>query len=89
MSQFKPGDTALVVGGSFLLGREVELVKWVEPGQVWDVFNGVEYYLNPESPSGGWHVRAGSAAGLKAEGHLMPLRKDFAPEREKSSEVPA
>lgn len=85
----KPGDLALVTGGSFLLGSEVELIKWVMPGQVWIVFNGEERFLSPDSPSGGWHVRNGQATGLKARSHLMPLRGDFTLERQKAREVPA
>lgn len=89
MSQFKSGDTALVVGGNFLLGCEVEIIKWVDPGQVWAVVHGVEWFLDPALPGGGWHVRSGTKTGIKEERHLMPMRGDFTPEREKSSEVPA
>ncbi|WP_296277826.1 hypothetical protein [Pseudomonas sp. UBA7530] len=89
MSQFKSGDMALVVGGKVLLGCEVEIIKWVQPGQVYAVVRGVTYGLDPASPGGGWHVRNGTTTGIKEERHLMPLRGNFAPEREKSSEVPA
>ncbi|AHB56360.1 hypothetical protein [Pseudomonas aeruginosa] len=89
MSKFKSGDMALVVGGNLLLGCEVELIKWVEPGQTWAVIRGTEYVLDPSEPGGGWHVRNATDTGIKEERFLMPLRGDFQPEQQKAKEVEA
>ncbi|QIE89472.1 hypothetical protein [Pseudomonas nitroreducens] len=89
MSQLKPGDIALVVGGDLLLGCEVELIKWVEPGRTWAVIRGVEYFLDPTEPAGGWHVRNATDTGIKDPRHLMPLRGNFQPEQQSVREVQA
>lgn len=76
MSQFKPGDLALIVGSSGrrpeVIGRTIQLVEMVEcrggPGWMW---------------------MDGSLQEFTIEKHLMPLRGDFTPEQQKSREVAA
>lgn len=105
MSQFKVGDLALVVRCKQVpenIGRVVELVQYLTPGDLYVApSNGETRY----SQGYGWLVvgnvkgmglNHGDGMVFFEEGHalfretsLMPLRGDFAPEREKSSEVPA
>lgn len=105
MSQFKAGDEALVVRSKLVpenIGRVVELVQYLTPGDLYVApSNGETRYSTGE----GWlcvgnvkgmGVRHSDGGVFFEEGHalfrersLMPLRGDFTPEREKSSEVPA
>lgn len=102
MSQFKPGDLALIAKEDHPenMFRVVELLFLVGDG---------EQYQNPEgytnrnaagkavwvvSASGlfhhsrvkGWHIAGWTQ---KAPQNLMPLRGDFAPEQQKAQEVSA
>lgn len=76
MHNFKPGDLALVVGGDLLLGEQVVIIKWIEPGQIWHVQGGKEYFLDSACTHGTWKVRAAEGTALKRPINLMPLRGD-------------
>ena len=93
MSQFRPGDIAVTTrstlafaGGTPVIeaGSQVELLARGERGEEF-ALHGVTYRLrNPM-----WVVERDGLRAIVAERHLIPLRGDFTPEREKSSEVPA
>jgi len=100
MSQFKPGDVALIVGycvSPVNLGKSCELVAFLRPGEriafACNGFDGVRH----TGDKAGWFV-AGDAlvatSGARGytivlEKNLMPLLGDFAPEQQKSQEVSA
>ncbi|NEK70305.1 MAG: hypothetical protein G3W70_21300 [Xanthomonas perforans] len=90
---FKPGDLALVVGFvqvPDLVGSAVELVEPTYPGEQFSGPDGVTYRSRDELK--GWVVLTDldeDGWAHVAEAHLMPLRGDFVPERQKSLEVPA
>lgn len=97
MSKFKAGDLAIIVGvhtKTENLGRVVELVERLLPGQSFRRPDGVMTKLNENSPSPGWLVVADdlvSSQGHKGfasvdERHLMPLKGDFQPEQQKAKE---
>lgn len=88
MHNFKPGDLALVVGGECLVGQQVKLECWLRPGDAATV-RGQEFVLSNNATASGWLIDLQDAVVVKRSGHLMPLRGDFAPERQKSQEVPA
>lgn len=101
MSQFKPGDLALIVNsrtvaGELLIGKCVELVMRIAAGEK-VFFDGM--YWRPLDADG-WIVSGDSLLMVKhdgsvvqnqfcmfAEKNLIPLRGDFAPEQQKSREV--
>lgn len=87
--RFVPGDAALVMGGSFLLGQQVEIRRWVDPGDTYHRKDGVGYFLDPSESVGGWAVSDGKQIGVKADHHLMPLRGDHCVPLIKANEVPA
>lgn len=101
MHNFKPGDLALIVGAFSVqqnIGKTVVLEEFLADGQIstWrDPSDGLLIWNT--SGSAGWIVlgdgvksRCGADGWVLASpGHLMPLRGDFAPERQKSQEVPA
>lgn len=99
MHEFKPGDLALVVGyhnSPLLLGNVVTLgdrgqcgVPFQRPdglGMVTINRTGFFWSATGESVSA---LGFGQAWVLIDEKHLMPLRGDFATERQKSQKVPA
>jgi len=105
MSQFKPGDLAMIVNSSCSknIGKTVRLVEFAPVGSEPEV-NG-EIYTERlhaswvvESPDGSSSLIVPRAttgelktvcAGVCRESWLMPLRGDFAPEQQKSREVAA
>ncbi|KTT56420.1 hypothetical protein NS337_03550 [Pseudomonas oryzihabitans] len=97
---FKPGDLAMIVGAFSVtqnIGMACELVEHLEPEQVsqWRDQDGYRQQNGDTGPA--WIVIGeGLASWCGGDGwclvdskHLMPLRGDFAPERQKSQEVPA
>ncbi|MFV3386632.1 hypothetical protein ACNFCJ_14570 [Pseudomonas sp. NY15364] len=93
MSQFNPGDIAIVtrrtptlIGSDPFIdaGGQVELIARGDRGEEFTLY-GVTYRLLAPM----WAVERGDMRAIVAERYLIPLRGDFAPEREKSSEVPA
>jgi len=89
MSQFKPGDLALVVSGGFM-GETAELIRFVLPGDVVvSPTSGKKYQFRPAAGIGGWLCKFRSEWAIKHEKNLMPLRGDFQPEQQKSREVVA
>ncbi|WP_312910969.1 hypothetical protein [Stutzerimonas nitrititolerans] len=88
-NQFKPGDLALALSGHFM-GRAVELIRFVMPGDIVTSIDGKRSYVfRPSSGRPGWHVAVGEDSTIEHERNLMPLRGDFQPERQKSREVEA
>jgi hypothetical protein len=101
MSQFKPGDMALIVGcknSSVNLGKTCELIAFLRPGERLDfphgnAFDGVRHI----GTTAGWFVAGETLVSsfgsvgftIVREQHLAPLRGDFAPEQQKSQEVSA
>lgn len=88
MSQFKEGDPAVTLVSLTILpaGSVVELYRAIKPGDNVCTESNPIYATVP-----GWwcaHAEVGDRLPF-AESSLMPLRGDFTPEREKSSEVPA
>ncbi len=85
---FKPGDLALTLMdlGDVTQGSAVEIVDRIEAGD----FVSVEGRIHMTTESG-WSCVQPSCAHRLAypDRALMPLRGDFAPERQKSQEVPA
>lgn len=77
MSQFKPGDLALIIGST---GRRPELIGTT-----------IELVARRISYSGQvvWEWMDEARVEHTAERHLMPLKGDFAPELQKSQEVSA
>lgn len=76
MSKFKAGDLALIIGATQnfnVIGLAVELT---------------EPTINT-SGEPGWRWVGGTARFGSLERHLMPLRGDFEPERQKQQEQPA
>lgn len=86
MSQFKEGDIALVIGGNAFLGSQVEVLRWLTPGDEL-VHEGAPYVYTPKTGRSAWMVSCGARFGVKHESNLMPLRGDFAPEQQKSREL--
>ncbi|WP_158891916.1 MULTISPECIES: hypothetical protein [unclassified Pseudomonas] len=102
---FKPGDLALIVadGNPENVGKCVELVELVQPGAwyVCPVPNTLPCGLLRNCHQGAVWVCLGDFSGFTNEGEaihgfcqksptrLMPLRGDFAPERQKAQQVPA
>lgn len=99
MSKFKAGDLALIVGcnkNPKNLGKVVELIAWVSPGEVFHAPDGREYLADTDQRSGGWVVqgenfvsRNSQPWGWVEERHLIPLNGDFQPEQQKAKEVSA
>lgn len=103
MSQFKPGDLALVVGSrlgsSPNVGKVVELIQMVMPGDSFTTPDGFVRESGVDYPT--WLVSAEGliattmsdrriycgGACLMQERYLMPLKGDFQPEQQKSREV--
>ncbi|KPB83827.1 hypothetical protein BTW15_01330 [Pseudomonas syringae pv. tomato] len=86
-NQFKPGDLALVIGGETFLGNQVEVQRWVNPGDEIIGPRGGIWRLNPSAPAGGWLVSCQGKLCVKLPRCLMPLRGDFAPEQQKAKEA--
>lgn len=98
MSTLKAGDLALIVGFTtkdINVGKSVCLIQRLMPNEQFTGPDGAPYVASADSVGwtvyGGGFVDAhdGSDWGCVAERHLMPLRGDFQPERQKSREVPA
>lgn len=101
MHNFKPGDLAVIVGAFSItknIGKACELVEYLEAGQVsqWRDYDGCRVQNDDTGPA--WIVKGDGLSSCSdvEEGwcmpdpmHLMPLRGDFAPDRQKSQEVPA
>lgn len=93
MHNFKAGDLAVVVGCRIdpsSIGHVVELVERTLPGEFFSSPCGEIFHSEADEP--GWVVLSDvdlDGWAHIAERHLMPLRGDFAPERQKSQEVPA
>lgn len=105
MSQFKVGDSALIIGSPWAncpnIGRQVELIGFYAPGEEFIAPDGLIGANGNDESS--WLVfapglRAMSildewidrgGAAFAAERNLMPLKGDFAPEQQKSMEVVA
>jgi hypothetical protein len=101
-NQFKAGDLALIVAcqqAPRMVGRCVQLVECVGPGG--DSFSAHGPWFN-RGDMNAWVVEAEGLVSLTlnktlvehprcliAEKLLMPLRGDFAPDLQKSHEVPA
>lgn len=86
---FKPGDLALALSGPFQ-GEAVELVGFLQPGDtVFSVEGRALGVFRPASGLPGWHVCKEHEGCMMLADQLMPLRGDFAPESQKSQEVPA
>lgn len=86
MSKFKAGDLALCLSGA-MLGQAVELIRFVEPGDVVKSIDGKRAYVfRPTLEIGGWHVAAGDDSSVVHEKNLMPLKGDFQPEQQKAKE---
>lgn len=90
---FKPGDLALFIGEGFaglMTGSVVTLEEFVPEGVIRHMpDNPPDYrYFNPRCNC--WVVSNQSVdTYITSESRLMPLRGDFASERQKSQEVPA
>lgn len=101
MHNFKVGDLALIVGSVNFpetIGRAVELVEFLGAGRVIHLDNG--RWIDNVDLNRMWSVRlldgkyTDKFGGVRDDGpcreqFLMPLRGDFAPERQKSQEQPA
>lgn len=98
MSQFKPGDPAIIIGYTTSptnLGKSCELVAFLSPGERIDFavngFGGVRHI----GDRAGWFVVGDALVSTSGshgytivlEKNLMPLRGDFQPEQQKSQEV--
>ncbi|HEK3311051.1 TPA: hypothetical protein VDU70_002201 [Pseudomonas aeruginosa] len=89
MSKFKAGDLALSLSGP-LMGQAVELIRFVNPGDIVTSIDGQRSYVFcPSEGIGGWHVAVGNESVVQYEKHLMPLRGDFQPEQQKAKGVEA
>lgn len=102
MSQFKPGDLALIVGSSKgtspNIGMAVELVIKLCTNDYFNlpdgrraVNKGPECWMVEASGLVATTIQTGridlGGISLIEERHLIPLRGDFAPEQQKSREV--
>lgn len=100
--QFRPGDLALVAGSrtgtSPNIGRAVELMIKLAPGQVFDTPNGRKATNASGYVAWAVHAEGATAVGdsgrvdvggifLIQERFLMPLRGDFEPEQQKAKEA--
>lgn len=101
-NQFKAGDLALIVGANTMIkniGKSCELVQLVERDGFYVAPNGVLYQHAGDHC---WLVTGDGLCrwfddgsieqsdwGLCEQRHLRPLRGDFAPDLQKSSEVSA
>lgn len=99
-NQFKSGDLALIVGfnkSPVNLGKACELIAFMQPGERIDYQHGDFGGFRHTGTQPGWLVSGDgliSSSGnaghtLVLQNNLMPLRGDFAPELQKSQEVPA
>lgn len=84
--QFKPGDLALVIAGGFL-GRAVELIRFVLPGETVVSPTGKIYEFRPKAGVGGWLCASDAEMVIKHEKNLMPLHGEFTPEQQKTKEA--
>lgn len=87
MSQLKPGEPALVVGGSAFLGMEVTLIAFIRSGDTWTNSKGMTFEFELESGKTGWVVGRDKTATLKRPEWLIPLRDDFEPEQQRATEL--
>lgn len=100
--QFKPGDLALVAGSrtgtSPNIGRAVELVIKLVPGQVFDTPDGGKATNDSGCVAWAVHAEGATAVGgsgrvdvggifLTQERFLIPLRGDFTNEQQKVKEA--
>lgn len=92
MHKFKVGDLALFIGEGFaglMTGSVVTLEEFIQGGtirQMPDNSDRSHFY----APCDCWVVgNEGIDTYITGEKMLMPLRGDFAPERQKSQELPA
>ena len=87
--QFRPCDQVLTLASQYGIPAmsQVELVVFLSKGQKAEEPDGDHW----TAPHDGWVVEreAGKGYGFFAPSQLLPLRGDFAPERQKSQEVPA
>lgn len=96
---FKPGDLALIVGTVSHpqnIGKTCELIEHLDPGQVSHWKDSEGFHQKNDDTSAAWIVSGHELSGDGVRGsllvdskHLMPLRGDFAPERQKAQEVTA
>lgn len=100
MSQFKPGDLAMIVGANYLIqniGKVVELSAFVQDG---DLYAGPNGRLYRHSDIGCWIVRGEGVQfradddvcegfGVCEERHLMPLPGDASPSKQQAKAVAA
>lgn len=93
MNQFKPGDLALIIDSSEPedIGRVCEVVGVLINDKTEHLFMGE---LHDGDADGIWSafVDLGASSGgiwLFGQYQLMPLKKDFQPEQQKSQEVSA
>lgn len=102
MRELKSGDLALIINDSVPehIGKCVELVKLVQPQESYIPPVPYSGMVNNSADVSVWvvigDVHSTTYGGDRIEGfcqkcpsNLMPLRGDFAPERQKSQEVPA
>lgn len=102
MHNFKAGDLALIVvdENPNRIGKCVELVRLVQPDEWYRPPVECDLLVNNTSGSAVWLVLGDVSCTTyggqlirgfcqKCPSRLMPLRGDFAPERQKSQEVPA
>lgn len=92
MHNFKPGDLALFIGECFaglMTGSVVKLEEFIQAGTIRQMPENSDrshFY----APCDCWVVsNEGIDTYITGEKMLMPLRGDFAPERQKSQELPA
>lgn len=103
MSQFKPGDLALIVGSDNFpdqIGAVCELVQFLRERDEYQTPCGQICH----APKDAWLIVGDAVIGgftwggaavrtpgqaIAPESNLMPLRGDFAPEQQKSREVAA
>ena len=84
---FKAGDLALTLKDApgIPAMSQVELVCMLDPEKTYQAINGMKVRFEGEF----WKVLHGERKFAFHKDLLMPLRGDFAPERQKSQEVPA
>lgn len=89
MSQFKPGDLALVInsGDEACIGRIVEILEvLIDTKKEYKAYGFTHGGLADGSPSA-FVDFGGDDIWLFAQKNLMPLKGDFQPEQQKSREV--
>ncbi|ARA80239.1 hypothetical protein [Pseudomonas amygdali] len=82
--QFKPGDLALTLVGNDLypVMTQVELIETLNAGDVW-TYKGLKFPLQKAV----WVCRSRYWEMIYQAKDLMPLRGNFAPEKQKAKEA--